>query len=149
MHSHKVNEILMDLGIIRHLRVKCQPDLILILGCYDVSVYFGQNNRIMSLIFIFLICYRGRDRFAVVNRVCGVCHIRNIRCPDKNHRIVSDTFDISRGHKTGKLSAVGIPSDLDRHRSKMRRFFFTDILRQQDQTTAGTQYPKTAFDHVS
>ena len=56
MYSHKVNEILMDPGIIRHLRVKCQPDLILILGCYDVSVYFGQNNHIMSLIFMFLIC---------------------------------------------------------------------------------------------
>ena len=52
MYSHKVNEILMDPGIIRHLRVKCQPDLILILGCYDVSVYFGQNNHIMSLIFM-------------------------------------------------------------------------------------------------
>ena len=64
MYSHKVNEILMDPGIIRHLRVKCQPDLILILGCYDVSVYFGQNNHIMSLIFMFLICYRGRNRFA-------------------------------------------------------------------------------------
>lgn len=66
---HKVNEILMDPGIIRHLRVKCQPNLILILSGYDVSVYFGQNNHIMSLIFMFFICYRGRDRFVVINRV--------------------------------------------------------------------------------
>ena len=71
MHFHKVNEILMDPGIIRHLRVKCQPDLILILGCYDVSVYFGQNNHIMSLIFMFLICYRSAaDSFVqtILNR---------------------------------------------------------------------------------
>ena len=72
---HKFNKILMDPGIIRHLRVKCQPDLVLILGCYDVSVYFGQNRYGVCVCHICIIC------------IFNIC---NIRRPDKNHRIVFD-----------------------------------------------------------
>mgnify|MGYP004579907137 CR=1 FL=1 len=40
---HQINKILVNSGIIRHFRMKGQPNLISILGSYNVSVNLGQD----------------------------------------------------------------------------------------------------------